>query len=112
MWNVAGPLVDRFEDDFIDQLDNAGFLGHLQQSWSVSPAVISTSSSPTISSRVVAAQAIVGLDELLDVILGRQHRLDVQPGEQADVIEGVKIEASLGDVQGAVWREMGSRRLR
>ena len=29
--NVAGALVYRFKDDFVHQLDHAGFLRHLQQ---------------------------------------------------------------------------------
>ena len=29
--DVAGPLVDRLEENLVDQLDDAGLLGHLQQ---------------------------------------------------------------------------------
>ncbi len=45
----------------------------------------------------------MGLDELLDVVLGRQHGLDVEAGGKPKLVEGVKVECvGGGDVEGAV----------
>ena len=113
--DVAGPLVDRLQDDLVDQLDDAGLLRHFQQVFTGLHRAAARI--PIISLhhfvQGIAAQAVMGLDDLFDLIPRRQHRLDIQARQQPNVIEGVKVERVAGrNVQGAVGCEMGTRRLR
>jgi hypothetical protein len=96
--DVAGPLVDRFEEDLVDQLDHAGLLGHLQQVIVVLGVVaddLQVVGAHHLVERL-AADAEMRLDELLDVLLGRQGRLNLQARQQADLVEGVEVERVAG----------------
>ena len=112
--DVRGPLVDRLDDDLVDQLDDARLLGHLEQ---VLAALDRGSAAgqvvgPDHLVQGVAAEAEVGLDQLLDVVPRREHRLDVETGAEPQVVEDVEVEGVAGgDVEDAVLARDGDEAL-
>ena len=69
--DIAGPFVHRLDDDLVDQSDDRRLLGHLQQV--ITAAGHGAAGFVVVGCQLVqgvAAETIVGLDELLDVVLG------------------------------------------
>ena len=92
--DVARTFVHRFEDDLVDQLDDARLLRHLQQIFApLDHAAIRVDiiRAHHLVERI-AAQAVVRLDQLVDVLARGKHRLDVQSRHQPDVIKRIQIE--------------------
>ena len=90
--NVARPLVDGFEDDLVDELDDAGLLRGFEQ---ILAAGFERGRRVVLADHLVqrvAAEAVVGLDDLLNLVARGEHGLDVQPGEQAQVIERIQVK--------------------
>ena len=105
--DVAGPLVGGLDEDFVDQLDDAGFLGHLGRF-----AVVGLEAFEQLDlvgallhhgGDGFAADAEVRLDEPGDLARTGQHRLDLQAGEHLQFVEGVDVvRVAGGDDEGAV----------
>ena len=103
--DVRGPLADRLDDDLVDELDDARLLRHLEQVLAAFDrgAAPGEVVGPDHLVQGVAAEAEVGLDQLLDVVPRRQHRLDVEPGAEPQVVEDIEVEGVAGgDVEDAV----------
>src|SRR5690606_18737100 len=90
--DVARALVDRLDDDLVDEPDDARLLRHLEE---VLRALARRSGFGLADAhhRVdrVAADAVVRLDQLVDLRLGSEHGLDAEPGEHARLVEGVEV---------------------
>ena len=105
--DVAGALVGGLDEDLVDQLDDAGLLGHLGHF-----AVVGLEAFEQFDVLVallhqggdgLAADAEMRLDEPGDLARAGQDRLNVQAGEHVQFVEGVDVEGIAGrDDQGAV----------
>ena len=91
--DVARPLVDCLEDDFVDELDDARLLRHLQQ---VLAIVLRTGEGEVVVAGHlldrVAADAVVILDDLVDLVPGREYRADLEAGQQLDLVKNIEVE--------------------
>jgi hypothetical protein len=89
--NVAGPLVDRLDQDLVDQLDDRGFLGHLNiEIGRIDRCLINDLDILALGDHLVddiATHPIERLDELVDLSLGGQDRLDRLTDDSLNLIE-------------------------
>ena len=103
--DIAGPFVHRLDDDLVDQSDDRCLLGHLQQI--VTAAGHGAAGFVVVGCQFVqgvAAQTIVGLDELLDVVLGGQDGVDLKPGRHPHIVHRVEVEGvASGHSQGVAF---------
>ncbi len=91
--NIAGAFIDRFDDDFIDQFDDAGLLGHFHQVFALG-AIGAESQSAVIQTASqlingIAAQAIVFLNEALDFLFAAEDSPHFLAGQKLDIIQSV-----------------------
>ena len=88
--NVASALVNRLKDNLVDQLDDAGLLRHLQQ---VLAVILRAGEGEILTAghflNRVATDAVVLLDDLINLVEGSQHRPHLQPGQQLDLVEHI-----------------------
>ena len=94
--NIAGPLVGGFDQDFVHQLDDRGFLGHLGHFAVVGLDVLEQLDiflGPVLhqGGDRLAADAEVGLDEPLDFARAGQHRMDVQTRQRLQFVERINV---------------------
>ena len=79
--NVTRTFVDRLEDDLIDKLDDTGLLRHLQQ---ILVIVLRAGEGEVLTAghflNRVATDAVVLLDDLVDLITRGKHGAHLQPG--------------------------------
>ena len=88
--DVGSPFADCFNDDLVDQFDDAGLLRHLKEI--LTPLDHDSRSLITGAHHLiqrVTPQSIMGFDDLLDFIALRQHRLDFQTGAQPEIVERI-----------------------
>ena len=93
--DIAGPGVDRFEEDLVDELDHARFLGLFEQV--VGLAVLDDFE--IVADHLIdgiAPHAIVGFDDRVDLLRRRENGDHLQPGHQAKLVERVQIVGVAG----------------
>ena len=114
--HVAGPRIEGFQQDFVDQPDHGRFLGHLRQLGAVGfhrPMTFHLVAELIHHSLDgFAAHAEVGFDQLGDFLAAGQDRDDGLPGDRAQLIQGIEVEGVAGgDDQGAVFLTHRKHRL-
>src|SRR5262245_22800178 len=99
--DVAGPFVGGVDQDFVDELDDRRFLGHLGHFAVVGLDVLQQLHfivGPLLDHRAdgVAANAEMRLDEPGDLARAGQYRLHAQAGQRLQFIERIDIERISG----------------
>ena len=99
--HVAGPRLDRLQQDLVDQPDDRGLLGHLRELGAVGldlleqlDAVVARLGHQAVDR--LAAHAQVGLDQLGDLRAAGQHGHDAQAGGGAQLVQRIEVERIAG----------------
>ena len=93
--HVAGPQLDRLQQDLVDQSHHGGLLGHLREFGIVVDGLIEFDAVVGLGQETVdrfAADPQVVLDSLGDLFAAGKHRHDVQSGSSAQFVQGVQVE--------------------
>ncbi|OHB69838.1 MAG: hypothetical protein A2V70_09595 [Planctomycetes bacterium RBG_13_63_9] len=114
--HVAGPRLDRLQEDLVDQPDDRGFLGELRKLGAVTldlfeqldPAV-ERLGQETLDR--LATHAEVRLDQFVDLRAPGQDRHDRQSRGHAEFVQRIEVErVARGNDQGAVVLADGEER--
>ena len=112
--HVAGPQIDRLQQDLVDQPHHRGFLGHLREFGIVVDGLIEFDAVVGRRQETVdrfAADAQVVLDPLGDLFAAGQHRHHGQPGGHAQLVQGIQVEGiARGDDQAPIVAADGEER--